>query len=136
VIAVGANNGVRAVLPPGVDPSLVSPYPIHEWEKKNGAAIEAYVKILPRDWKKLVNDQNEMWYQDEYFSNSILERIDIPVMIAQGDRDDIRLEHGVEIHRLVKNSHFFAVPNTSHDVFAEKSDLITKMAIDFFGKLD
>jgi pimeloyl-ACP methyl ester carboxylesterase len=134
VIAVGANNGVSAVLPPGVDPGLVRPDPIEDWEKRNRADIDKYVKILPRDWKKLVDDQNKMWYLSEYFPNSILERITIPAMIAQGDRDDIRLEHGVELHRLIRNSQFCSLPNTSHDVFGEQPEMITRIAIDFFEK--
>jgi pimeloyl-ACP methyl ester carboxylesterase len=134
VIAVGANNGIRAVLPPGVDPSAVQPYPMDEWEKRNKAEIETYVKTLPRDWKKLINDQNAMWYQHLYFPDSTLARITIPVMIAQGDRDDIRLEHGVELHRLIPNSQFCALPNTTHDVFAERPALINNIALDFFGR--
>lgn len=133
VIAIGANNGIRGVLPPGVDPALVSPPPIEIFEKENKETIDKYMALLPRDWKKLVADQNKMWYQFEYFPNSILERIDIPVMIAQGDHDMIRVEHAVELHRLIKNSELCILPNTSHDVFAERPELINSIAISFFG---
>lgn len=133
VIAIGANNGIRGVLPPGVDPALVSPSPIDVFEKGNKATIDKYMAILPRDWKKLVDDQNKMWYQLEYFPNSILERIKIPVMIAQGDHDMIRVEHAVELHRLIKNSQLFILPNTSHEVFAERPELMNSVAVSFFS---
>ena len=56
----------------------------------------------------------------------------IPVMIVLGDRDEVTLEHGLEMHQLIKDSQFCVLPNTSHAVFYERSDLINKIAIDFF----
>jgi pimeloyl-ACP methyl ester carboxylesterase len=131
VIAVGANNGLRGALPPGIDLSMVRPDPMDVWEKNNKQVIEKYMQTLPRDWKKLVNDENKMWYAEEYFSNSVYDRITIPVMIVLGDKDDIRTEHGLEMHRLIKNSQFCVLPNTTHEVFSERPDLINKITIDF-----
>ena len=130
VIAVGANNGLKPAIPPNYSPE---PMPIDEWAKHNKEAIEEYVRILPRDWRRLVNDLNTMWYADEYFPKSIYGRIAIPVMIVLGDRDDIITEHGLEMHRLIKGSEFCVLPNTRHEVFAERPDLISKIAIDFFS---
>lgn len=132
VLAAGANNGVRGVLPPGVDISAAAPPSDEYFEKNNKEWIDNYVKTLPRDWKKFMRDMNKMWYATEYFPNSILENIHIPVMIAQGDQDMIRLEHAVEMHRLIKNSQFCVLPKTSHAVFSDKPELINKIAIDFF----
>lgn len=132
VLAAGANNGVRAVLPPGIDISAVHPNPIEDFEKGNKEWIDNYVKTMPRDWKKLINDLNKMWYQQEYFPNSILEKINIPVMIAMGDKDDIRLEHAIELHRSIRNSELCILPGASHAVFSDKPELINKIAIDFF----
>ena len=134
VISVGANYNLRGALPPNIDLNMVKPEPLDEWEKHNKDLIEKYVKTLPRDWKKLVNDLNKMWYQEEYFSKTILEQINIPVMIAMGDKDDIMLEHGIDMHRLIKKSQFCVLPNTSHAVFMDRPDLINKIAIDFFKK--
>ena len=135
VIAVGPNNGIKAVvLPPGIPLDSVKPLPINEWEKNNKEVIDQYMKALPRDWKKLVNSLNKMWYQREYFSDSVYARINIPVMIVLGDRDDISIEHGAEMHRLIKGSQYCVLPNTTHEVFAEKPDLINKIAIDFFNE--
>jgi pimeloyl-ACP methyl ester carboxylesterase len=44
----------------------------------------------------------------------------------------ISIEHGVAMHRQIKGSQYCVLPNTSHEVFAEKPDLIDKIAIDFF----
>ena len=133
LVAVGANNGLRRAIPANVPIDAVKPMPLDEWAKNNKESINQYMNKLPRDWKKLLNELNKMWYQkDEYFSDSIYGRINIPVMIVLGDRDDIITEHGLEMHRLIKGSQFCVLPNTSHEGFAERPDLINKIAIDFF----
>jgi pimeloyl-ACP methyl ester carboxylesterase len=105
------------------------------FEKVNKPQIDVYMKTLPRDWKRQVADLNSMWYErDAYFSDSVYRRINIPVMIVLGDRDDMITEHGLEMHRSIRGSQFCVLPNTSHDVFTESPELITKIAIDFFAK--
>lgn len=133
VIAVGPNNGLKgAALPPGIPLDSVKPYPLNQFEKDNKAMIEQYVKTLPRDWKVLMNSLNNMWYAKQYFSDSVYARINIPVMIVLGDRDGISIEHGLEMYRLIKGSQYCVLPNTTHEVFSEKPELINKIAIDFF----
>jgi pimeloyl-ACP methyl ester carboxylesterase len=133
VIAVGPNNGLKgAAVPAGFPLDSIKPLPISEWELKNKETIDRYVKKLPRDWKKLINDLNKMWYQREYFPDSIYARIHIPVMIVLGDRDDISIEHGLEMHHLISGSQYCVLPNTTHEVFSERPDLINKIALDFF----
>ena len=134
VIAVGANNGIRRAISPGIPLDSVYPMTLDYFERANKELIERYTNMLPKkDWKKYMNDANAMVYQKEsYFSDSIYGRINIPVMIVLGDRDDIIIEHGLEMHRLIKGSQFCILPNTTHEVFFEKPDLINKIAIDFF----
>jgi pimeloyl-ACP methyl ester carboxylesterase len=134
VIAVGANNGIRRAIPPHIPIDSVYPMTLDYFERTNKELIDRYTNMLPRkDWKKYVNDANAMVYQKEsYFSDSIYGRINIPVMIVLGDQDDIIVEHGLEMHRLIKGSQFCILPNTTHEVFADRPDLINKIAIDFF----
>ncbi len=53
-------------------------------------------------------------------------------MLVLGDRDDVTLEQGIEMHRLIKDSQFCILPNTSHAVFHERPTLINQLAIEFF----
>lgn len=134
VIAVGANNGIRRAIPPDIPIDSVYPMKLDYFEMKNKELIERYNNLHPaKDWKKFMLDANAMVYQREsYFPDSIYGRINIPVMIVLGDRDDITIEHGLEMHRLIKGSQFCVLPNTPHEVFAERPDLINRIAIDFF----
>jgi pimeloyl-ACP methyl ester carboxylesterase len=132
IIAVGANNGLRGAVPPGMSIDSVMPLPVEGWERNNKEMVEAYKKAHPaNDWKKLVQGLNEMWLAREYFPESVYDRITIPAMIVLGDRDDIIVEHGLEIHRKIKGSQLCVLPGTTHDVFAERPELMSTIALTF-----
>ena len=134
VVAVGANNGTRGfALPEGYTLDSVKMPTVDQWAKWHEKDIEWYNTLTPKkDWRKMAANLNQMWYGREYFPNSLYNRIQIPTMIVLGDRDDISIEHGLEMHRLIKNSQYCVLPNTTHEVFAERPDLINEIVIDFF----
>jgi pimeloyl-ACP methyl ester carboxylesterase len=134
VIAAGANNGIRGfVIPDGFPLDSVKPPTLEYWASMNKKDIEWYNKLRPKkDWRRVVKNMNKMVYAKEYFPLSVYDSINIPVMIVLGDQDMISIEHGLEMHRLIKNSQYCVLPNTTHEVFAERPDLINKIAIDFF----
>jgi pimeloyl-ACP methyl ester carboxylesterase len=105
-----------------------------EFEVKNKERIKKYLSLCPtpRDYRKLLIDLNRMWNKELYFSSAILEKIKIPVMLVLGDKDEVTLEHGIEMHRLIKGSQFCVLPNTTHAVFREKPKLISELAVAFF----
>jgi pimeloyl-ACP methyl ester carboxylesterase len=132
VIAAGPNNGKQGFnIPPDIPLDSVRAPSLKQFAEWNRQAIEDYSKTPGRDWKKLVNALNTMWYTDEYFPVTVYARIRIPVMIILGDQDDISIEHGLEMHRAIKGSQFCVLPGTTHDVFNERSVWITNIAIDF-----
>jgi pimeloyl-ACP methyl ester carboxylesterase len=134
VIAVGANNGIRGFNLDGFPVDSVKIPPLEWWANANKKDIELYNTLIPKkDWRKMFNNENMMVYKKEYFPTSIYDNIKIPVMIVLGDRDMISIEHGLEMYRLIKNSQYCVLPNTTHEVFSEKPDLISKLAITFFG---
>lgn len=134
VIAVGANNGTSGfVLPAGFSLDSIKNPSLDEWAQYHKEDIEWYNALTPKkDWRRMASNLNMMWYSKEYFSPSIYANINIPIMIVLGDRDDISIEHGLEMHRLIKNSQYCILPNTTHEVFSERPDLINTIAIDFF----
>ncbi len=85
-------------------------------------------------WRKIINDRIIMWHEEYYFPKTLFSQIHIPVMLVFGDRDIIKLEHGLEMHRLIKGSEFCVLPNTTHAVFNERPELINKIALDFFSR--
>jgi pimeloyl-ACP methyl ester carboxylesterase len=131
VVATGANYKLDGAILPEISPT---PMPMAMFETQNKAWIDNYLKALPRDWKKFKTDIDKMTFQKQYFPATVFENIHIPVLFVMGDKDMILLEHGIEMHRLTKNSQFCVLPNTTHAVFEERPDLINKIAMDFFQK--
>jgi len=133
VIAVGANNGIRGFNLDGFPVDSVKPPALEWWAKANEKDIKWYSTLTPKkDWKKMHTNLDIMVYKKEYFPTSVYNDINIPVAIVIGDRDMISIEHGLEMYRLIKNSQYCVLPNTTHEVFTERPDLINKIAIDFF----
>jgi pimeloyl-ACP methyl ester carboxylesterase len=134
IIAVGANNGTRGfAVPEGFPVDSIRPPALEYFASSNQKDIEWYNTLTPKkDWRKVVNNLNNTVYAKEYFPVSVYKSINIPVMILIGDRDMISIEHGLEMYRLIKNSQYCVLPNATHEVFAERPDLITKIAIEFF----
>ena len=95
---------------------------------------DGYFIANKTQWRKILNDRIIMWYQDSLFSRELFSEIKIPVMIVSGDRDMIKLEHSIDMYRLIKKGQLCILPNTSHNVFNERPDLINKIAISFFSK--
>lgn len=133
-IAVGANNGTRGfVIPEGFNLDSVKIPTVDEWAVYHKDDIGWYNALEPKkDWRKMAKNLNSMWYAKEYFPTSVYDRINIPVMIVLGDRDDISIDHAQEMYRLIKGSQLCILPNTTHEVFAERPEIITKIATDFF----
>jgi pimeloyl-ACP methyl ester carboxylesterase len=86
------------------------------------------------EWKKIINDRKVMWDQQYYFPKELFSKLRMPIMIVSGDRDIVKLDHSIEIYRLLKAGQLCILPNTSHDVFSENPKLISEIAINFFGK--
>lgn len=94
--------------------------------------IKYYQNLSTKDWKRYVNEVKQMWFKEQYFPKTDLQAIKIPTLVVYGDNDMYTLEHGIEIHNAIKNSQFSVIPNCSHEVFADKPELISQIAIDFF----
>ena len=131
LLVSGANYKSSGIGIEGGDTTILNP----DWLQKNFKEyIDDYTKVSPNhDWKRYFREMGKVWIADEYFPKSILEALNIPVLVVYGDHDAVKLPHGIEIKDAIKNSQFCILPNTSHFVFDDKPDLIDKIAIDFFA---
>ena len=82
-------------------------------------------------WKKYVTDMTKMYAENVLISEQVLKNISAKVMLVFGDRDVIKLEHGIELYRKISGSTICVLPNTPHEVFSERPELISSIAIEF-----
>jgi len=134
ILVSGANtnmNGIRAETLSFIN--QISPEFV---EAHNMDWLREYQSKSPEkdNWKKYINDMKKMYAKGEIISPDILSQIKSEVMIVFGDRDVIKLEHGLEIYRAIKESQFCILPATPHEVFSVKPKLINLISIEFFNK--
>jgi pimeloyl-ACP methyl ester carboxylesterase len=132
VIASGANSKMSGLVPQvleylsGVNPEFIENYQ-QEW-------LKDYQSKSPEkeNWKKFVSDMTSMYSREETISNMQLSEISTRVMLVFGDKDVIKLEHGIEMYHAIPGSRFCVLPDTPHEVFSVKPELINEISIDFF----
>jgi pimeloyl-ACP methyl ester carboxylesterase len=97
--------------------------------------IKQYKEKSPSgNWKRYITEAKKIWFEEIYFDKSILYEINIPTLLVYGDNDMYTSELGLELHKAIKKSQFCILPNTTHDVFWEKPELINQILITFFNE--
>ena len=86
------------------------------------------------NWKRYIIEAKKMWFEEIYFDKSILYEINIPTLLVYGDNDIYTPELGLELYKAIKKSQFCILPNTTHDVFWEKPELINQILLTFFNE--
>jgi pimeloyl-ACP methyl ester carboxylesterase len=95
---------------------------------------EAYKRVAPHPeqwpalWAKVAG---LAW---EGFSNEELASIEAPLLIALGDRDFVRVEHAVEIARLIPNAELAVVPDAGHFALMSEPERVIPIVKRFLEK--
>jgi len=85
----------------------------------------------PGNFSNFIVKTREMWLRDPYISKEDFQKISVPVLLVAGDRDDIRLEHMIEMHSLLKASQLCILPNTTHFVFEQRNETVIRILLEF-----
>ena len=131
VIASGANSKMSGIVPQVLDYlNMVNPEFIETHQQE---WLKDYLSKSPEkeNWKKFIIDMIGMYSKEEIISSEQLSGIGAKVMLVFGDQDVIKLEHGIELYHAIPGSRFCVLPNTPHEVFSAKPELINKISVDF-----
>jgi pimeloyl-ACP methyl ester carboxylesterase len=131
VIAAGANSSMSGIKPEVLAYlNMVNPDFIETHQKE---WLKDYQAKSPdkEHWKKYISDMTTMYSVEEIISPESLTKIQADVLLVFGDQDVIKLEHGLEMHQAIPGSSICVLPNTPHEVFSAKPDLINTIGIDF-----
>jgi pimeloyl-ACP methyl ester carboxylesterase len=82
----------------------------------------------PKIWQKLINIK---W---NGFSKEELASIKAPLLIIQGDRDFVKLEHSIDSFRLIPNAELAVVPSASHFALSSDQEKVLPMIQHFLEK--
>jgi pimeloyl-ACP methyl ester carboxylesterase len=138
VIATGANTRMDGMEQAAIDFTNTMSVEGVEAAKNDNAFVKDWLSTYKRlsgsedSWKKYIVDIKKLWLTEVYIREEKLKGISIPVMLVVGDRDVIKLDHAIANHRLIPESQFCVLPNTTHDVYNERPELIDAIATEFF----
>ncbi len=96
--------------------------------------VKHYQKLSSKNWTRYISEVGQMWFKDEYFPKTDLEKIKASTLVVYGDNDMYTLEHGIEIRNAIQNSQFCVIPDCSHEVFMEKPELFVVLALIFLNE--
>lgn len=94
---------------------------------------EAYLRVapnpeaLPTMHEKSV--QRMLGFTD--WLPEVIRSIRAPVLVAIADSDVVRLEHAVEMYRLLPNAQLAVLPGTDHDILNRRPDWVVSMVSSF-----
>ncbi len=131
VVASGANSKMSGLTPEVLGYlEMVNPEFI---EASQQEWLMDYMSKSPEmdNWKKYIADMIKMYSNEVIIDNKQLANISGRVLLLYGDRDVIKLEHGLEIYNAIPGSRFCVLPNTPHEVFSANPALVNEIGIAF-----
>ena len=146
ILASERSDKVKRIIVSGADSNTdgYKPETFGLIEATTPQAMEAYMPEWITDyqnknpqkdlWAKFIYDSQKMWLTKVVISDADMNQIKSRALIVLGDQDAITLEHGIHMHRSINGSEFCVLPNTPHEVFMARPDLINRIAIDFLIK--
>jgi pimeloyl-ACP methyl ester carboxylesterase len=96
----------------------------------------AYQAIAPdpAGWAGLVGKVSAMYLSFEGWPAEAMRRLAAPLLVMAGDRDFVRLEHAIELYRLVPNGQLAIVPGGDHGMPVTRGELVGKILEDFLNE--
>jgi pimeloyl-ACP methyl ester carboxylesterase len=94
---------------------------------------ESYAKLSPNPghFADFVRKSRELWLRDPYISAAEFDGIGVPTLLITGDRNDIRLEHTVEMRSRLKGAQLCILPNVGHHLMQQKNALFNTIVTEF-----
>jgi pimeloyl-ACP methyl ester carboxylesterase len=85
----------------------------------------------PTHWPVLVQKIKEMGPAFKGYSNKELKEIKAQVLIMIGDREGVRLEHAVEMYRVIPNAQLAIFPHGDHFMIFQSPDKVLATLVPF-----
>ena len=132
VISGGSNTTLDGITPEGIE--LMHAYTVEAIEEdKEWLKNYQTLNPEPSKWKKFVENNIKMWFEDTAVTTQQLKSINIPVLIIRGDRDLIKLEHSIQLYQALKKGELCIYPNVGHNIPSQHPEILAKIAIEFFN---
>jgi pimeloyl-ACP methyl ester carboxylesterase len=132
LIALGANTRVEGLSPGTLQWLQARPTPESLLADLPEVAAD-YRRVSPQPERLVdfIKRSRDLWLRDPYLAPEALKKIEAPVLLIAGDRNDIRIEHLLELRTAMPRARLCILPNASHFVLKEKPNLLLPIVLDF-----
>jgi len=76
-----------------------------------------------------------MWITSPNFTRQDLTSIKVPILVVNGDHEDVPLDHTLALYKALPNAQLFTVPGATHFLHREKPDLLNLVINDFLSDI-
>ena len=129
LVCSGANARVDGTEPESL--AWLQNTPPAEWPK---SFRDAYARLSPdgpNHWPVVLGRIVRMFVSEPNFTSEHLGSIRAPTLLIAGDHDMVRLEHAVEMFRLIPGAQLCVFPHAGHGVPMAKPDLWNATVLSF-----
>jgi pimeloyl-ACP methyl ester carboxylesterase len=102
-----------------------------DWDPGTIAIYKRVSPDGPEHWPVAFRKVMKMWLSQPDISAEELGRIGSPTMVVVGDHDAIDLDHAVATFRAIPGAQLFICPGTSHNLIAERPELVNRVLLEF-----
>ena len=85
----------------------------------------------PGHYPVVAEKMMRMAFEEPRLDVAELARVQARTLVVAADDDVVRLEHTLEIYRMIPDAELAVVPGTSHVLILEKPDLVARLILDF-----
>jgi pimeloyl-ACP methyl ester carboxylesterase len=104
--------------------------PAFQFQRESYQRVAPDPAYWPRLWSKVASIQ---W---NGFTDDQLKSLTMPILIAVGDHDFVRLEHAVETFRRIPNAELAVIPDAGHFLLFSEQERLASVVKHFLDKPD
>jgi len=136
LIAIGGPMGGYGSTLQSIEAEPMTP---ERMQKEVPGLVAARKKVMARPelWEPLIRELEQMYRAPASVKQEEVRSIQAPTLIMAGDRDQYnRLDHLIDIYRLLPRGQLALIPGCGHVVLDCKADLVIRIAASFLDEAD
>lgn len=88
----------------------------------------------PLHFPVVLEKTKKLWLTEPHMKSEDLAKINAPTLIMAGDKEDLPIEHTVEMFRAIKGAQLCIIPGATHFLMSEKPELTNSVMIAFLNE--
>ncbi len=88
----------------------------------------------PDHFPIVLEKTRKLWLTEPHIKNEDLAKIRAPTMIMAADKEDLPIEHTVEMSRAIKGAQLCIIPGATHFLMSEKPEMANSVILAFLGE--